>query len=208
MRLGKPVSWPSGLQESWNMSDESQDTQTPLQNQIDWVAKHWARVRLGHEGVMLDKIHRQARIVEQLAQNQMTGDMGNTDAWPGHEGDDDMGVNIGDHIHYHAPPEQPSEPAAAQPVTPTQPTEPVTTSEPVTPAHPVQTEETPQPPSSRPARAIWPYALAAALTGGGLGAAAAALPVIWRDNAPQPTMTDTDTDTQYELRISSGELNG
>ena len=78
---------------------------------VDWVAKHWPRVRLAHEGFMLDKIVRQSRIVEQLAQNSMTGDVENVDAWPGHEGDDDMGVKIGDEIHYHAAPPKPDPPA-------------------------------------------------------------------------------------------------
>jgi hypothetical protein len=50
---------------------------------------------------MLDKIQRQSRIVEQLAKNTMTGELKNTDDWPGNSGDDAMGVNIGDHIHYH-----------------------------------------------------------------------------------------------------------
>ena len=67
---------------------------------------------------MLDKIDRQHRIVETLARNTMTGDMKNVAGWPGNEGDDAMGVNIGDHIHYHqAPAQTPASPEiTAQPV--------------------------------------------------------------------------------------------
>ena len=66
---------------------------------------------------MLDKIQRQTRIVEQLAKNAMTGDMKSTDCWPGNDGDDAMGVNIGDNIvnHYHEPVEPTAPPAEPTP---------------------------------------------------------------------------------------------
>jgi len=91
-----------------------------LQQGVDWVAKHWARVRLGHEGFMLDKIQRQSRIVEQLAKNAMTGDSQATDAWPGNDGGDAMGVNIGDHIHYHYADQETETPQQAETQQPTQ----------------------------------------------------------------------------------------
>ena len=61
---------------------------------------------------MLDKIARQTRIVETSARNAMTGNMADLSGWPGSEGEDAMGVNIGDHIHYH---QTATEPAATQP---------------------------------------------------------------------------------------------
>ena len=84
------------------MSDVQQGSQTS--EDLGWVLKNWARVRLGHEAMMLDKIDRQNRIVEQLAQNQMTGDSKNIDLWPPKEDEGDMGVNIGDTINYHTTP--------------------------------------------------------------------------------------------------------
>lgn len=76
---------------------------------VKWVAKHWPRVRLGHEGVMLNKIERQTRIVEIDARNVMTGETDCIDGWPDYEGDDQMGVKIGDEItnHYYPQPEEP-----------------------------------------------------------------------------------------------------
>lgn len=167
------------------MSDEQQalPTDDPLRVGVGWVAKHWPRIRLGHEGMMLDKIDRQRQIVEQLAQNQMTGNYTNTELWP--KADDgngeDMGVKIGDEIHYHTTTTQP---AAPQPATPVEST------------------------SSK----LLPYLLAAALAGGsGLGGALLATQlakpattVIEQPVVQQPNI-DTDTDTQYELRISSGK---
>lgn len=97
------------------MSDEQQDStqstaETPAEDKdnalkrgVDWVAKHWPRVRLGHEGMMLEKIQRQSRCVETLARNTMTGKMGDVTGWPSSGEEEDMGVNIGDHIHYHMP---------------------------------------------------------------------------------------------------------
>ena len=55
---------------------------SPLQRGVDWVAKHWPRLRLGHEGFMLDKIQRQQRCVEVSARNAMTGDNQDTNGWP------------------------------------------------------------------------------------------------------------------------------
>jgi len=102
----------------WQMSCDAQDSQSPprtkFQQGIDWVGKHWPRIRLGHEGMMLDKITRQNRCVEVLARNAMTGEMDNAEGWPGQEGDDDMGVSIGDTIVNHNYP-QPSEPNVPAP---------------------------------------------------------------------------------------------
>ena len=105
------------------MSDATQAStcnRSAAQRGIDWVAKHWPRARVAHEGMMLDKMQRQNRIVEVAARNSMTGNMSDLDGWPGGEGDDGMGVSIGDNIHHHYAP-QPSEPAqsnAASPSTP------------------------------------------------------------------------------------------
>lgn len=92
------------------MNAAEQDLQIPqatthpsLKSGVDWVGKHWPRVRLAHEGTMLDKIVRQQKCVEVSARNAMTGKHEDTTGWP--EGDD-MGVAIGDHIenHYYTSP--------------------------------------------------------------------------------------------------------
>ena len=182
------------------MSTEQSQTveqQNSLHQGLGWVAKHWPRVRLGHEAFMLDKIQRQTRIVEQLAKNAMTGDDTNTDEWPGSDGDDAMGVKIGDTtINYHYPATPPQQPV--QTVTPT----PM----PDTPA----TQPTPTASVAPERSKLW-QTLAIAAIGGGLGAGAMALPGLFGDkNTTQPAavVTDTDTDTQYEhgeLRIRGGD---
>ena len=183
------------------MSTEQSQTveqQNSLHQGLGWVAKHWPRVRLGHEAFMLDKIQRQTRIVEQLAKNAMTGDDTNTDEWPGSDGDDAMGVKIGDTtINYHypaTPPQQPVQTATPTPMPDTPATQPTPTA------------------SVAPERSkIW-QTLAIAAIGGGLGAGAMALPGLFGDKdttqPPAAVGTDTDTDTQYEhgeLRIRGGD---
>lgn len=64
----------------------------------NWVRKQWSRLRLAHEGLMVDHVQRIQRIGEISARNSMTGDYTNTDGWPE---DEEMAVNIGDHTHYH-----------------------------------------------------------------------------------------------------------
>ena len=44
-----------------------------LREGIDRAGKHWPNVRLAHEGVMIDKIQRQARIAEIASQLQAGG---------------------------------------------------------------------------------------------------------------------------------------
>lgn len=97
------------------MSESPQESTLPpegnaVKQGVDWVAKHWVRVRLAHEGMMLEKIQRQNRIVEVNARNTMTGKVDDVTDWPSREGKE-MGVDIGDHIthhHYPAPPPLPS----------------------------------------------------------------------------------------------------
>lgn len=101
--------------------NESPQASTPpsdaLRMGVDWVAKHWARVRLGHEGMMLEKIQRQNRIVEVNARNTMTGKSDDVTDWPKSEGDE-MGVDIGDEIHNHYyPPSPATETSAKKPAT-------------------------------------------------------------------------------------------
>lgn len=63
---------------------------------------NWVRTRLGHEGMMLDKILRQNRIVEQLAAQTRDGKFSGGPIPSVPEGED-MGVAIGNetHNHYH-----------------------------------------------------------------------------------------------------------
>ena len=74
-----------------------------LQFGVDWVAKHWPRVRLAHEGVMVDRVQRVQRIGEVVARNTMTGKTKDASGWPGDTEGDAMGVSIGDTVHNHYP---------------------------------------------------------------------------------------------------------
>lgn len=95
------------------MNESPQEATLPpegnaIKQAVDWAAKHWARVRLAHEGMMLEKIQRQNRIVEVDARNAMTGKVDDVADWPSSEGNE-MGVDIGDtiHNHYSIPSSQP-----------------------------------------------------------------------------------------------------
>lgn len=91
------------------MSGETpQPDRSAIGSGIDWVAKHWPRVRLAHEGVMVDRIQRVQRIGEVVARNAMTGKTADTDGWPDYQGTDKMGVEIGDRINNHYYPPQPA----------------------------------------------------------------------------------------------------
>jgi len=97
------------------VSDSQQDSRTAtagptppndsaLNQAVDWCAKHWARVRLGHEGVMLDEVQRNMRRREAIAYAAAQGDTSQLKGWPDQDEGDDMGVNIGDnttHNHYY-----------------------------------------------------------------------------------------------------------
>lgn len=68
------------------------------------ILEQWAQLRMGHEGMMLDKIQRQNRIVEDTvkAQQQQAGYESTVD------GDDEMGVSIGNKTYNIQPvPQQP-----------------------------------------------------------------------------------------------------
>ncbi len=75
-------------------------TEEPTE-QLSWkekIARNWFNVRLGHEGMMLDKIQQQQKRVFEIADRAANGTTGKPSQ---SAGDDDMGVNIGNEIHYH-----------------------------------------------------------------------------------------------------------
>jgi len=93
-------------------------TDQPTENKWDKLLRYWGYARLGHEGMMLDKVQRQTRIVELLARNAATGKVDDVSGWPGEGCGDDMGVSIGNEIHYHSSngaSRQPSPQPAEQP---------------------------------------------------------------------------------------------
>lgn len=149
------------------------------QEGVDWTAKHWPRLRMGHEGMMLESAQRGLRIRETIAKNSMTGDRKNLDGWPGHEGDDAMGVNIGDHIHYHV-------------------TQPPATSAQETPI-PAPPSPSPTPADKSLASKLAPYLIGASILGGPLAGYAASK---WLTTTPPaatanvPNFTDTYTDVE------------
>jgi hypothetical protein len=70
---------------------------------------NWMNTRLAHEGMMLEKILRQTRIVEQLAAQTRDGKFTGGEVSSVPEGED-MGVSIGNetHNHHYAPETKPS----------------------------------------------------------------------------------------------------
>ena len=62
-------------------TEQASPTPTALgpENKWDKLLRYWGYTRLGHEGVMLDKIQRQNRIVELLARNAATGNVDDVD---------------------------------------------------------------------------------------------------------------------------------
>ena len=84
---------------------------TPPPEWLDKNIERRAKILLGHEAVMLDRVQRIQRIGEIDARNAMTGETGNTDGWPDDKEANAMGVNIGDVNHNHYYP-QPAEPVA------------------------------------------------------------------------------------------------
>lgn len=85
-----------------------------------WLLRMWARTRLGHEAVMLDRVQRTQRISEVVARNTMTGNMKDTTGYPDGSEGDGMGVDIGDsvvHNHYYATPDQGDPPLPDIPTT-------------------------------------------------------------------------------------------
>ena len=133
---------------------------------------------------MLDKIQRQSRIVEQLAKNTMTGDAENTDDWPGNDGEDAMGVNIGDHVHYHYPPQETPTASEPQDAAPSEPPHDM----------PPQTTQQPAQPKSN---FLKNAAVAAALLVGGAGMGFG----LSRPSAPTPLPSTTTIENTQDLGV-------
>jgi len=73
----------------------------------DWrekVASNWINTRLGHEGLMMDKIQKEGALVRRLVRKTQNGTVGQaTDEPEDAEEADPVGVMIGNEIHYHGP---------------------------------------------------------------------------------------------------------
>lgn len=88
--------------------------QEKKQEKEDWIrekdARNWALTRLGHEGLMLDKIQRQNKIVE----NTVKGLQKDSNMTASDDGEDDTGVSIGNETrtenHYHSAEKKPTTP--------------------------------------------------------------------------------------------------
>lgn len=79
---------------------QQSDGRNSIQKAVDWNVKHRARITTAHEGMMLEKIMRQNRIVEIDARNAMTNKPDDVEGWPSVE-DTDMSVKVGDEVHNH-----------------------------------------------------------------------------------------------------------
>jgi hypothetical protein len=90
---------------------------------LDENIENRAKVLLGHEAVMLDRVQRVQRIGEVVARNAMTGKYDDVTGWPGVEEGETMGVNIGDVVnHYYPQPAESTNGSAAEPSRPDPPT--------------------------------------------------------------------------------------
>ena len=147
--------------------DPTQDPRAWLRGEVAESLNLLGLIRLGHEGMMLDKINRQRRIVENGVRAYQRGET--TVSAEDQAVGEDMGVNVGNTIHYHM--EQPATP-------PAQPTVPVPTASPPTPATPAQ-------PST-----LQKYGLPALIAALGIGGTALGY---WLGNRPTTNTTNTST---------------
>jgi len=168
------------------MSDAPQDStatveQNGLKAGLEWVGKNWGKLRLAHEGVMVDRVQRVQRIGEVLARNTMTGDLANTSGWPGEKEGDPVGVAIGDSItnnHYY-PAEQPPKPEPP-------------------PIEVVREDQTAV--SQKPLGTLAKAAVAAALLGTGVGGGVA-VPWLAGMFAAKPPAVDAPADTTRKVIV-------
>lgn len=138
--------------------------------------------RLAHDGVMISKLQRQNRIVEDLAKRSANGTIGQKSE-AGDEMPEDDTVSIGNEYHYHYQGGEPT--AQAQPTPPAQPAQ-----APATPAAPA----TPSDAMSTLSKGL----LAAALVGSGMGGLAVGS-LLSQPGTPPAASTDTDTDTRTDV---------
>lgn len=107
---------------------ESNEEQSEIPTHAEtraWVNEHLGKtiknhmlVRLGHEGMMLDKVLKQNKIVRDGVRAFQRGE---TTVNAAAATEDDAGVNIGNEIHYHgvSQPAAPVTPTVAPPAAPT-----------------------------------------------------------------------------------------
>lgn len=101
---------PTKKEPSTNGSNKSSQqngsaTESPIAQAMDKeFMENWAGTRLAHEGIMLDKIQRQNRIVQDSVQHLQREAGYEVSDLEASEEDDGMGVSIGNkinHTHYH-----------------------------------------------------------------------------------------------------------
>lgn len=182
----------------------------------EWVAGRLARLRLGHEMVMLDDVRKvmdeDRRIREGHSQMMFDGTPGGASGQPqptahggqqgksmnGHPlaGMEDM-LNLGE-INFHPPQVVQTPQQQAPPQPPPQPPAPQPQPQPPAPQ--------PQPEVKKGLGKLAKAALGAGLIATGVGGTIGA-PILWDaitgkdDPPPVTTPTDTDTDRWYELRL-------
>lgn len=149
-------------------------------------AKWWAMLRLGHNGMMLERTQRQLKAAENIADISMKG---NTDGVNSLYPEDDMGVSIGNEVHNHyymgADGATPT-PVPAPIIAPTSTTTTTNTTERI-----VQDGKT-----------IWPYVVGtAALVSSLFGGGGALYNYYHQASPPVVTAPNTDTDNITDVGI-------
>lgn len=161
----------------------------PLKPWLDETgAKLWTQIKLGYNGLMLERQQRQLRAAEKIADIAMKGNTDGIDSlYPTGE-DEEMAVNIGNEYHYHLEGVPAGTLPASVPVTNTNTT---TTTE---------VEKIVQVPvtTTQPTKNSWmPLILGGALALSGLGGWGFA----WYNHSHNPVV-DTDTDTDHETDVT------
>lgn len=186
----------------------------PRRSDVAKIIRTWALDRIAHTGIMIARTNRNLHKAERIQKFAVTGDP-NDLLTP--EGEDDMGVYIGNEIHNHIEGGQPAASATpATPATPVTPTTPVVT-EPTEPTRPeVVRPEVIQPTIVKP-EVVQPVvvpavngksgmlpmvALALAVLGaGGIGAGALALWNSYRSDSTVNVTENPDDDWRIGLRV-------
>ena len=154
---------------------------------LEETVDDWAKIRLGHQAIMLDRMQRIQRIGEIDARNAMTGKTGDTAGWPIDEEANAMGVNIGDNVVNHYYP---------------QPAEPVTEAEPTKQVEPITEKQVDEAADRKLGSKARLAAKLAAVILGGAAIPAVGVPLAsWLGLFDQPSAVEQITDTVRSLEV-------
>jgi len=141
------------------------------------LKRNWANTRLAQEAVMLDQMQKQNGLVRRLVRKTQDGSLGTRTEEPEDAeaaGEAEMGVMVGNEIHYHYP--SPATPEAVP-------------------------EAAAKPAASSGLSKLATAGVLAAAIGGGGGLGALVAQLVRPADTAAPTAA-VDADTQYDLRLT------